>query len=368
MKLYLGGNSQNTGHEKELKWLKHISYRIGRFHYFNQLSVILLAIKEHKIMKAKKVELFLDSGAFSAWNQGVEINVKDYIKFIKEHKEMLSVYAVLDVIGDAEGTWKNQKIMEKAGLNPLPCFHFGEPWKYLERYINEYDYLAIGGLARRGNKPETTAFLDRAFDMICDEEGLPKIKIHGFAVTGMKLMKRYPWFSVDSTTWLLTSRMGNILVPHKLPNGEWDYLETLPQKITRKICVSTISPSAGTPDDHYSTFSKQWQREVDEWIEQHGFVMGKSSFRKVKPGYVLKEGERWAKMIGVGDSEYEEEFGISKEAPTKKDFVETVEEPGLSNDYVARDILNASYFRELQERFPKYPWRWPRPKLQGFGF
>ena len=79
--------------------------------------------------KMNKVDLFLDSGAFSAMTQGVKIDIYEYIDFIKEHEDVLEVYANLDVIGSAEGTWKNQMIMEEAGLKPLPVFHYGEDEK-----------------------------------------------------------------------------------------------------------------------------------------------------------------------------------------------------------------------------------------------
>ena len=319
-------------------------------------------------LKNNKVELFLDSGAFSAWSQGVDIDIQDYIAFIKQHEKLLSVYAVLDVIGDAEGTLRNQRIMEDAGLAPLPCFHFGEPCKYLEQYVQDYDYMAIGGLAKMGGRAEMFQFLDKAFDIICDSKGIPQIKVHGFAVTNLRAMKRYPWYSVDSTSWLMTARMGCIRVPHKLPGGGWDYLEELPKKATRKIGVSSISPSSGEPDSHYCNISRQWRKEVDEWLDMHGISMGRSRFSKVKPGYELQEGERWAKQPGVGDCDTQQEFTTVPEEKTNKDYIEIVEEPGLCNDYIARDVINAMYFKELESKFPKYPWAWQRPRLRGFGF
>ena len=97
-------------------------------------------------MKNKITELFIDSGAYSASTQNVEINIKEYIKFIKKYEKYIDVYANLDVIGDPEATYKNQKIMEKAGLKPLPCFHYGEDWSWLEKYIKEYSYIALGGM------------------------------------------------------------------------------------------------------------------------------------------------------------------------------------------------------------------------------
>lgn len=313
-----------------------------------------------------KVELFLDSGAYSAWKQGTPIDINNYITFIKEHIRDLSIYAVLDVIGDAKGTLRNQKIMERAGLNPLPAFHFGSDFKYLKYYLAHYDYIALGGLASMGASPEMFDFLDQCFDIICDKQGFPTAKIHGFAVTTLKAMKRYPFYSVDSTTWLLMARMGFMILPAKKPDGTWDYLEETPGKTTRKVGVSSLSPSAGIPDAHFSTMSKQWQAEALEWIEQHGLKMGVSSFKKVEPGYELKEGEKWAGDLGVGENDEEYEFGNKpkRAAATDKKYVEIIEEPGLCNDYVARDIINALYFKELETHFPKWPWAWKRPKMQ----
>jgi len=71
-------------------------------------------IKEYKRFHNK---YFLDSGAFSAFTKNVSIDISDYIKFIKDNKNIFKNYAVLDVIGDAKETLKNQIIMEKQGLD-----------------------------------------------------------------------------------------------------------------------------------------------------------------------------------------------------------------------------------------------------------
>ena len=135
-----------------------------------------------------KISLFLDSGAFSAWSKGIDIDIQEYIKFIKKHEKYIDVYAVLDDILDPEKTLKNQKIMEKAGLSPLPCFHFGEPLHYLKRYIDNYDYVALGGMVPISNK-DLSVWLDKLFrDYICDDKGMPKVKIHGFGIPGIQLI------------------------------------------------------------------------------------------------------------------------------------------------------------------------------------
>lgn len=372
MFVYLAGMAPGDK-KRERIWQKEHDRRLLTYAYEKGAWAIIDVYRSNLNMKDVEnikpaVRLFLDSGAFSARQQGIHIDLDKYIDFIKQNEPYLEVYANLDVIEDAAATLENQKKMEAAGLHPLPCFHVTEPFSYLDYYIENYDYIALGGVATVGAGAALFNWLDQCFSRICDEKGMPKVKVHGFAVTSMRAMQRYPWYSVDSTTWLLTSRMGAILVPHKLPGGNWDYMETLPGKATRKISVSTLSPSAKMPDQHFSTISKQWQAEVLQWLDEHGLQMGKSAYCKVDSGYKLKAGERYISTPTV--NHVSDEFGVELEKVKAGDkrYIEIVEEPGVSNDYIARDRVNAMYFRELETHFPKWPWPWKRPALTGFGF
>jgi hypothetical protein len=85
-------------------------------------------------------------GAFSAFTIGSLIDINEYVEYIKKNKEKFEVYATLDVIGDYEATERNTRYMQKCGLQPLPVFHYKSPVEYLEKLVNEYDYIALGGL------------------------------------------------------------------------------------------------------------------------------------------------------------------------------------------------------------------------------
>jgi hypothetical protein len=175
-------------------------------------------------------DIFLDSGAFSAMSQGVHIDIVDYIAFVKQNKSKLKVYANLDVIGNAEATLKNQEIMEKAGLNPLPCFHYGEDKKYLQMYCEKYKYFAIGGMVPYTKKHDVLVkFLDNCFNIIMKYD---KIKIHAFGIAGsMKLLLKYPFYSVDSTSWLQTAKFGKVI---ELKHAKVRNKETLEDKLWLK--------------------------------------------------------------------------------------------------------------------------------------
>lgn len=155
-------------------------------------------------------DVFMDSGAFSAFTQGVVIDIKDYIKFIKRliPSGRLKAYASLDVIGDAVGSQVNYQKMLDAGLKPLPVFHTGEDFKYLEAYCKSVDYLALGGMVGK----DTTyllKFLDTAFGIIKHHWPL---KVHAFGIgTAMPLLTRYPFYSSDSSAWTATRKFGRVM-------------------------------------------------------------------------------------------------------------------------------------------------------------
>ena len=303
------------------------------------LSYYYLGAVENSCLKIMKydvendVDIFIDSGAFSALAQGKEIKLDNYIKFIKENEDDIDVYANLDVIGDAEATLENQKEMQRAGLTPLPCFHFGEPIKFLHHYLDNYDYIALGGVAS-GSRKHTMSWLNDMFDKhICDSDGEPKVKVHGFGITALDWLLRFPWYSVDSSSWNVTARVGNIYVP-KVKNCHWVY-----NHIPDVIPVSTQSSSLSTKK-HATTLSPNRKKQMMEYLAQKGYILGQSKFRTVSEGYKLKKKEAWADKKKAGKTLVE-----------KKTIV------GLANDYKIRDGINVEYFKDVQTFLSDHPRR-----------
>lgn len=151
-------------------------------------------------------ELFIDSGAFSAKTKGVEISIGHYCKYIKEVKP--TQYAALDVIGDAVGSERNLKIMEQEyGLKPIPCYHLCEDYKHLVHMIKDHDYIALGGMVG-ASKEKLVSWLDEAWYIIMRDK--PELKVHGFGMTTIDILERYPWYSVDSSSMTAAYRFGQI--------------------------------------------------------------------------------------------------------------------------------------------------------------
>lgn len=209
------------------------------------------------------IDIFLDSGAFSMMSRGVEIDIEEYIEFVQTYKKYLSVYANLDVINDPIATMKNQKIMEEHGLEPLPTYHADTPIKYLYKLLDKYEYIAIGGTVGKSTD-ERIIIYDRVFDIITSKNGEPSCKIHGFGITTPDLMLRYPFYSVDSTSWIKSAMYGNILVPRwDLHKNDWDYFKNY-----------VVYVGSNTDDNyHIAKYSKNLIRYILDYLEFMGMSL-----------------------------------------------------------------------------------------------
>ena len=96
------------------------------------------------------LDVFADSGAWSAWSVGEPVDARAYVDWVHKWRHHFSAVSGPDVIGDAEATTKAIEAMraEVTGLPVLPVFHVGEDWSYLEHWAarEDVDYLAFGGM------------------------------------------------------------------------------------------------------------------------------------------------------------------------------------------------------------------------------
>jgi len=170
----------------------------------------------------------------------------NYVEFIKKYAVQCPLYVNLDIIYNADESWKNQMYMESKGLRPIPVYHFGEDIRHWKRMVDEYDYIGIGGVAGGVTLNQFVNFADPAFEYLWQKK--PDCKVHGFAVTSHQLMTRYPFWSVDSTTWLKHAAYGNIMAPHWSEEKE-DFNYFQPPVI---YSVSDVSLVKATKNPHYT--------------------------------------------------------------------------------------------------------------------
>lgn len=241
-----------TDREKEI--VENLPHILESYHYVGKQKFV-------DDMRRDNAKVFLDSGAFSAYTLGVEITVEEYCAYILRNKDIIReedgilIASVLDGIGDPLQTWRNQLEMEMRGVKPLPCFHAGEDEKYLEWYVKNYDYITLGGMVGSSTK-QLTIWLDRMWDKyLTDGSGNARLKVHGFGITAVPLMERYPWHSCDSSSWIQSAAFGAIVDPHHGP-----------------ISVSEKSPSRHDAGQHASTLTQVEQDYLFEKLEENGFT------------------------------------------------------------------------------------------------
>lgn len=273
MKIYLAGERQATAirykteEGLERVWTKYVKRRLFSYYYHGypghnyKQSRPGVSIDIDDAL-ASEWDLFLDSGAFTAFTKGVEIPVEQYARYVKWSARAWTACSSLDAIGKGEAAAQKSydyfRRLRDLGANVQPVFHVREPDHWLQRYIDEdWDYIFIGGMV-----PETTRWLMMRLDGLWDsiltnEDGTPKVKLHGFGLTDMKLMFRYPWYSVDSSSWLMTGIFGACMF--RVGSG------------VRKVVFSEESPQARKmPGWHYTTLPHKARSEVDAWLEPYG--------------------------------------------------------------------------------------------------
>lgn len=306
---------------------------------------------------------FLDSGAFSLrfladkWAKATGKPEQEYYDseahfmyltlyaaFVKKHKSAIDLFANVDIMGDAERSLRNQQYLEKLGVHPVPVVHFGDPVSVLDRYMKlKYPIIGLGGLAKLTGNPACQDWIDTMFDHICDQPSrLPKVKIHGFGVGGFRWLFRYPWFSVDSTSWMKNAAYGGIMVPKtyrsrteplrwEFESDGWFY--TFRYDVTSELVDMTADTLKSLTGNHY------------EYMKQ---------MNKVRALRITE----WLKFIDMP-------FGETLIGEEPKDIQIVV--PGVSNSGDFRNLANVRYFQELLKTIPKYPTPFIRKVRPSFG-
>lgn len=246
----------NDVEKKDVREIPHI---LESYHYVGKQRYV-------DEMRADGAKVFLDSGAFSAKSLGIDIDVNEYIGYILRNKDIIReedgvlMASVLDGIGDPYKTLENQLYMESKGATPLPCFHFGEDERYLEYYVERYPYITIGGMVRT-KASDVMHWLDRIWNRyLIDGAGRPKVKAHAFGVTTISLMERYPWHSVDSSSWIQAAAFGSAYTV------EWG-----------PICVSEKSPATRDAGRHAFTLTPIERQQVEELFARKGYTLERLS-------------------------------------------------------------------------------------------
>lgn len=222
-------------------------------------------------------EVMLDSGAFTAFTKGHKVTLDKLIATYDETMRKLSkkikhIWLInLDVIPGAYGRVASpaeidaaldesdqnfRKLKARYGDRVLPVYHQTEPVSRLHAVIKQNWFIAMGF---RQDFAETHRIqvAEEALE-IAHAKGAT---VHGLATTGYRMLKRAPFDTVDSATWLYVAAMGKIFF---LSESGLDLVT---------LDVSTRSPQQREHRGHYRTVSKEEQQFILRRFKEAGVTL-----------------------------------------------------------------------------------------------
>jgi hypothetical protein len=164
------------------------------------LSILIsyFYIKQWRVCKGE--ELFaprhtvLDSGAFSAWNIGKEVDIAGLT--VESGRPYWQESVALDVIGNPDKSLANALWMKKQGSPAYPVFHYGEPWDLLIEYKKHFPKVGLSCLFGE-KKSMSLKWVEQCFS-----RGWPH-RFHSFGWIKDSVLMAFPWHSADASSWAL---------------------------------------------------------------------------------------------------------------------------------------------------------------------
>lgn len=165
----------------------------------------------------KKADLWVDSGAFTVWQQGGSISAKWLVKQLKtlipHLKDFRNVFPVaLDVIPGSRGQKPTQKQIDSAvresvknaeymiseGLDVIPVHHQGDPLEVFSHYQEISGYV---GISPANDQPFGTRqdYVRSLVPLLKDPKN--PVACHSFGNTNPRVVEAFPFYTCDSATW-----------------------------------------------------------------------------------------------------------------------------------------------------------------------
>ena len=173
-------------------------------------------------------EIFLDSGAYSIAMKGIRIDLEEYagwVRLLDRYSRVRTLVPTnLDVIptdaidlekSAGEG-WRNYLRLKELGVDSIPVLHYGESLTWLDKMLNQTDYVGLGGVSKN-NVAKNRPWFDKVFSYL-DRHNVKGLKVHGYGTTAPRMLVRYPWHSVDSSTANKVAGVKKCFLP-KFVNG-----------------------------------------------------------------------------------------------------------------------------------------------------
>lgn len=254
---------------QDMKRRLNVDQLFSQWHERKGIRSLIEYKKEHPEHTGR---IMVDSGSFTAYTKGVHIDIDDYLKFIDEIGDYVTVFVAVDDVPDpmnmdynkAKTTWDNylymvERIRPELRDKLIPVFHYGEDFKWLRNML-EYrhpdgspiKYIGLA-ISLEGTKKVRINWGRECMRVIHGSSN-PNVMTHAFGVGVKSVLDNITVTSTDATSWVKRAAYGMIAVDDK------------------SIHVSEVM-KAKADDRSLSQQSKALQEDVLKRIKQRGFTL-----------------------------------------------------------------------------------------------
>lgn len=240
------------------------------------------------------ISLWLDSGAFTAWKKGQELQVDEYLSAIDKLRKPLSCFKEVFCVGldkipgkyqckptaedlrvAEEVTLRNTERCIAEGINILPVHHQGDSLQLLKFYLENFSYI---GISPANDSPQLTRlnyiksvgklFLNKAPD------GSTKvIAAHNFGNISTEQLKLFPFYSADSTSWKLAVGFGGMHSKSVLKGSTTQNKSPMNSYRARHLPVGIYVESIRKQMQFEQELKSLWKNRKVSWVEPKGIEL-----------------------------------------------------------------------------------------------
>lgn len=160
--------------------------------------------QEFLVANARRTEVLMDSGAFTAFRSGEPVNLAAYSKTCHALAPFLWNYVQLDVVRDQDASLRNLDLMVKDGLRPMPVLTLDGSPRLAESFVEVNEWICVAG-----GVTESFEYFEARLEQTQRASG-NRSKLHGLGFTPSPRVARTCVASIDSSTWVNGQRFGMV--------------------------------------------------------------------------------------------------------------------------------------------------------------
>lgn len=189
-------------------------YKNKIFDFYCLMSYHYLTPKRSKVIHEFR-DFILDSGIFTYLSAKSKVKTDiDWYEYARKYADFVKRYAIrnyveIDIdrfVGLAEVERLREYLNKTVGWKCMPVWHIDRGWDKWIEICHDYPYVCFGAFITDGLAKNKYHYIPQ----FLNEARRHGTKVHGLGFTSMAGLRRYKFYSVDSSTWTIGNRYGSV--------------------------------------------------------------------------------------------------------------------------------------------------------------